>query len=119
MTVFVNFVGQKNIRMFSNTFADDNENMNDSSANQNLFPHRTTAYLTKYEKARILGTRALQISQGAPVHPDVEGNLKDPLLIAEEELRKNLTPLIIRRFLPDGTYEDVAVRNLKTFEKST
>lgn len=105
--------------MFSNAFAEGNENWNESSASNQFQPHRTTAYLTKYEKARVLGTRALQISQGAPVNPEVEGTLKDPLLIAEEELRKKLTPLIIRRFLPDGTYEDVAVRNLNTFEKST
>ena len=102
----------------SGNYNDDND-PKDGNRNQNLFPHRTSAYLTKYEKARVLGTRALQISQGAPVHPDVEGDLKDPLLIAEVELRKKLTPLIIRRYLPDGTYEDVAVRNLLTFEKST
>ncbi|KAH0787325.1 DNA-directed RNA polymerases I, II, and III 14.4 kDa polypeptide [Histomonas meleagridis] len=104
--------------MLSGNYQDENDPQ-DGSRNQNLYPHRTTAYLTKYEKARVLGTRALQISQGAPVDPDVEGDLKDPLLIAEVELRKKLTPLIIRRYLPDGTYEDVAVRNLLTFEKST
>lgn len=58
----------------------------------------------------------MQISQGAPVRTDV-GNEKDPLIIAEMELEKNETPLIIRRHIPDGTYEDVAVRNLLRVDK--
>ncbi|OHT00533.1 DNA-directed RNA polymerase subunit rpb6 [Tritrichomonas foetus] len=61
----------------------------------------------------------MQIAQGAPVQTDVEGEFTDPLLIAEEELRKGKTPLIIRRYLPDGTFEDVAVRLLKRSEKVT
>lgn len=75
-------------------------------------PNRTTKQLTKYEKARILGIRALQISQGAPVKADIEGSLTDPLLIAEAELKSKNSPIIIRRPLPDGTFEEVAVRNL-------
>ena len=82
-------------------------------------PIKTTEYLTKYEKARVLGVRAMQIAQGAPVQPDIDSNITDPLLIAEEELRKKKTPLIIRRFLPDGTYEDVAVRHLESLDKGT
>jgi DNA-directed RNA polymerase I, II, and III subunit RPABC2 len=86
---------------------------------QNDFrPIKTFPYLTKYETARVLGTRATQISKGAPVkNPDA--TKKDPLDLAEDELRRGETPLIIRRYLPDGTYEDVAVRNLQRFEKKT
>eukprot|EP01083_Nonionella_stella_P282686 961936_1 len=47
----------------------------------------TTPYLTKYEKARILGTRALQISMGAPVMVEMVGET-DPLEIAQKELRE-------------------------------
>ena len=58
--------------------------------------------LTRFEKARILGTRALQISMGAPViDSDVmaEGaDLSDPLLIATLELEKKLLPISVRRF---------------------
>ena len=82
-------------------------------------PRNTTEYLTKYEKARVIGTRAMQIAQGAPVQTDVDADFTDPILIAEEELRKGKSPLIIRRFLPDGTFEDVAVRNLLRSEKVT
>jgi DNA-directed RNA polymerase I, II, and III subunit RPABC2 len=65
----------------------------------------TTPYMTKYERARILGTRALQISMNAPVLVDLEGET-DPLQIAMKELSQNKIPLVIRRYLPDGSYED-------------
>ncbi|CAG8953327.1 hypothetical protein HYFRA_00003538 [Hymenoscyphus fraxineus] len=65
----------------------------------------TTPYMTKYERARILGTRALQISMNAPVLVDLEGET-DPLQIAIKELREKKIPLIIRRYMPDGFYED-------------
>lgn len=65
----------------------------------------TTPYMTKYERARVLGTRALQISMNAPVLVDLEGET-DPLQIAMKELAQQKLPLIIRRYLPDGSYED-------------
>ncbi|KAF3484193.1 DNA-directed RNA polymerase I [Arthroderma uncinatum] len=65
----------------------------------------TTPYMTKYERARVLGTRALQISMNAPILVDLEGET-DPLQIALKELNQKKIPLIIRRYLPDGWYED-------------
>jgi DNA-directed RNA polymerase I, II, and III subunit RPABC2 len=61
----------------------------------------TTPYMTKYERARVLGVRALQISQNAPVLVDLEGET-DPLNIATKELREKRLPLIVRRYMPDG-----------------
>ncbi|XP_011819641.1 PREDICTED: DNA-directed RNA polymerases I, II, and III subunit RPABC2 isoform X1 [Colobus angolensis palliatus] len=46
----------------------------------------TTPYMTKYERARVLGTRALQIAMCAPVMVELEGET-DPLLIAMKELK--------------------------------
>lgn len=46
----------------------------------------TTPFMTKYERARILGTRALQIAMGAPVMVELEGET-DPLEIARKELK--------------------------------
>ncbi|MCJ1382808.1 DNA-directed RNA polymerases I II and III subunit RPABC2 [Xylographa soralifera] len=63
----------------------------------------TTPYMTKYERARVLGTRALQISMNAPVLVDLEGET-DPLQIAIKELREKKIPLVVRRYLPDGWY---------------
>ncbi|KAI1212897.1 RNA polymerase Rpb6 [Annulohypoxylon truncatum] len=71
----------------------------------------TTPYMTKYERARVLGTRALQISMNAPVLVDLEGE-SDPLQIAIKELREKKIPLIIRRYLPDGYYEDWSCEEL-------
>lgn len=71
----------------------------------------TTPYLTKYERARVLGARALQISMNAPVMIDI-GNMTDPYHIAVEELNQGKIPLIIRRKLPDGTHEDWNVDEL-------
>ncbi|KAH0564999.1 hypothetical protein GP486_001614 [Trichoglossum hirsutum] len=63
----------------------------------------TTPYMTKYERARVLGTRALQISMNAPVLVDLEGET-DPLQIAIKELREKKIPLVVRRYLPDGWF---------------
>ncbi|PSC76104.1 DNA-directed RNA polymerases and III subunit RPABC2 [Micractinium conductrix] len=74
-------------------------------------PRITTRYLTKYEKARVLGTRALQISMNAPVMVEV-GMETDPLEIAYKELREKKIPFIIRRYLPDNSYEDWSLAEL-------
>ncbi|CAI8614040.1 unnamed protein product [Vicia faba] len=74
-------------------------------------PRRTSKYMTKYERARILGTRALQISMNAPVMVELEGET-DPLEIAMKELRERKIPFTIRRYLPDGSYEDWGVDEL-------
>lgn len=71
----------------------------------------TTPYMTKYEKARVLGTRALQISMNAPVMVELEGET-DPLEIAMKELRQKKIPFTIRRYMPDGSYEDWGVDEL-------
>jgi DNA-directed RNA polymerase I, II, and III subunit RPABC2 len=65
-----------------------------------------TEFLTKYERARVLGTRALQLSMNAISTVDTT-NMTDPLLIAEKELLEGKIPIIIRRRLPDGNYVDL------------
>ncbi|KAJ9103871.1 hypothetical protein QFC21_002333 [Naganishia friedmannii] len=76
----------------------------------------TTPYLTKYERARILGTRALQISMNAPVLVPLEGET-DPLEIATKELKQKKIPLVVRRYLPDGSFEDWKVSELINTEE--
>ncbi|KAI1730800.1 RNA polymerase rpb6 domain-containing protein [Ditylenchus destructor] len=72
----------------------------------------TTPFMTKYERARILGTRALQIAMGAPVMVELEGE-SDPLEIARKELKDRKIPIVIRRYLPDGSFEDWGVDELQ------
>ncbi|ETV70386.1 hypothetical protein H257_14066 [Aphanomyces astaci] len=83
-------------------------NEGEKQANANRI---TTRYMTKYERARVLGTRALQISMNAPVMVDIEGET-DPLKIAMKELAERKIPIIIRRYLPDGSYEDWSIDEL-------
>jgi len=69
--------------------------------------------LTRYELARIVGARALQIALGAPVLIEVPQNLrKDPIDIALYELKLGILPIVVRRRLPDGRYQDIPLRAL-------
>ncbi len=67
--------------------------------------------LTRFEKARICGARALQIAMGAPILIEVNKNLTNPIDIALEELKRGILPITIRRTLPDGaTYQDIPLK---------
>ncbi|PRP77626.1 hypothetical protein PROFUN_00487 [Planoprotostelium fungivorum] len=83
-----------------------------SGRGQEVRDRKTSRYMTKYERARVLGTRALQISMNAPVMVELQGET-DPLQIAIKELREKKIPLIIRRYLPDDSYEDWSVSELE------
>ena len=50
---------------------------------------------TRFERARIIGARALQLSMGAKPMVDVSPDL-DPIDIAVMELKKNVLPLDVR-----------------------
>jgi len=63
--------------------------------------------LTRYEKARIVGARALQISMGAPILIEVPEDIVDPLGIAQYELKHGVLPLTIRRKSPGGESQDI------------
>ena len=71
----------------------------------------TSKFMTKYERARILGSRALQISKNAPLMVD-PGDESDPYKLAEVELSEKKIPFIVRRYLPDGSFEDWKVSEL-------
>ncbi|RLE52930.1 MAG: DNA-directed RNA polymerase subunit K [Candidatus Methanomethylicota archaeon] len=73
--------------------------------------------LTRYERARIIGARALQISMGAPVLIDIPENVEDPLTIAEMELEMGILPITIRRRSPDGKWQDIPLKWLLELKK--
>jgi len=60
---------------------------------------QTIPILTKYEKARLLGERAMEIAKGAPTLVDT-GDMRDPKKIAKKELKQGLIPFLIKRNLP-------------------
>ena len=68
--------------------------------------------LSKYEKTKLIGTRAIQISQNAQIYVDYKG-LIDPIKIAKKELEEKKIPFIIRRYLPNGKYEDWNIDELR------
>jgi DNA-directed RNA polymerase I, II, and III subunit RPABC2 len=67
--------------------------------------HRTIPYLTKYERARILGQRAKQIESGSKPFVRVPENIVDSYIIADLELKEKKIPFIIRRPIPNGGSE--------------
>ena len=75
--------------------------------------HRTIPYLTKYEKARILGQRAKQINSGHHTFVKVPENVIDGYIIAEMELKLKRIPFIIRRPLPNGGSEYWKIQDLE------
>ena len=62
-------------------------------------------YITKYEKAKLWGIRAQQIAHGAEAMVPVEDKISIREIVKTEYRNKRI-PLIIRRFLPNGNFED-------------
>ena len=52
---------------------------------------------TKFEKAAIIGARALQLAYGAPPLVKVEKGIVNPLDLAEKEFENNAIPITILR----------------------
>ena len=63
--------------------------------------------LTRFEKARIMGARALQLSFGAPSFIKIPKNATTSLEIAMDELNKRVIPIIIKRTLPNGDFQNI------------
>lgn len=67
---------------------------------------------TKYEKARIIGARALQIAMGAPILIKIEKEYLEkinfnPIKIAQDEFEKEVLPITIKRPLPKEVKENI------------
>jgi len=67
--------------------------------------HRTYPFLTNYEKTKIIGLRANQLSKGAVPFISVPKHITDVRDIARLELEQKRLPFIIKRPLPNGTFE--------------
>ena len=66
-------------------------------------------FITKDQKLRIVGARALQLSLGAPplILPElITPDIAEPLLIADIEMKEKVLPIIIRRVLPSKEFAD-------------
>ena len=69
--------------------------------------------MTRFERARIIGARSLQLSMGAPLLVKVSREMNNPIEIALKELEMKVLPITIRRSLPDNTYQDVPIQWLQ------
>jgi len=69
--------------------------------------------LTRFESARIMGARALQLSLGAPPFIPIPKDAATSLDIAIKELDDRLIPITIRRLLPNGDYQNIPIKNFK------
>jgi DNA-directed RNA polymerase I, II, and III subunit RPABC2 len=67
--------------------------------------HKTYPYLTLYEKTKILSLRASHLAHGDSPYIEVPTYLTDVYEIAKAELEAKRLPYILKRPLPDGTYE--------------
>jgi len=67
--------------------------------------HTTYPFLTNYEKTKCISFRASQINNGAKPYILVPTGINDSYQIAKMELEARRLPIIIKRPMPDGTYE--------------
>jgi DNA-directed RNA polymerases I, II, and III subunit RPABC2 len=67
--------------------------------------HTTAPFLSQYEKTKLLSLRARQLNDGANAYIVVPEGVTSSFEIAELELRQKKLPFILKRPLPDGTYE--------------
>ena len=65
--------------------------------------------LTRFEKARIMGARALQLSLGAPPFIAIPKEVATSLDLAYAELEKRVIPITIRRVLPNGDFQNIPI----------
>ena len=68
--------------------------------------------LTRFERARIIGARSLQLSLGAPILVELPDEVTDSIDIALIELKEDRLPITLRRILPDNSRQDIALKTL-------
>ena len=70
-------------------------------------------WLTRFEKARITGSRSLQLSLGAPPLIKVPAEARSSIMLAVAEIDQKALPISIRRILPNGAYQDIPIDWMK------
>ena len=104
----MNISNYMEIDKLSTVIRDDNNNIIDDN-------HKTIPILSKYEKTKIIGIRAKQINNGNPPYITVPDNIIDGNIIAIMELQEKKLPFIIRRPLPDRSFEYWKIKDLEIF----
>ena len=97
------------IQALSTVIRDDDGNIIDPL-------HTTVPFITRYERAKVIGVRAKQIHNGSLPFVDVPKNVIDGQIIAEMEYKQKKLPFIIMRPLPDGKREYWKLRDLEIID---
>jgi DNA-directed RNA polymerase I, II, and III subunit RPABC2 len=76
--------------------------------------HKSMPFLSVFEHTKILGMRTNQLAQGARPYIVVPEHITNILDIAKLELEQRRLPIIIKRHMPDGTYEKFRLSDMIT-----
>ena len=103
------------ITVDNNTELIGSQHINVENTYSNYFKNERTTrpYITKFEKAKIIGVRAEQLAVGAKANIQVPEYLTDVRKIAENEFYEKKIPFIIRRELPGGGFEYFRLTDFK------
>jgi DNA-directed RNA polymerase subunit K/omega len=77
--------------------------------------HKSQPFLTLFERTKILGFRANQLAQGARPFVNVPQHVTSPLDIAKMELEQRRLPFILKRPMPDGSFEYWRISDMAVF----
>lgn len=91
--IYGNNNNSSNINKNPNTLVDDIDDTNEKG---------NSRFITKFEMATLLGSRAIDIGLGKEIHVDLGTKEMTPLQIATEELKQRRIPLLLLRRMPDG-----------------
>ena len=101
---------QEEIEALSKVFRNKNGEIEDEF-------HKTVPFITRFEKAKILGLRARQLNQSPEqALVKVDMGIIDGYKIAMEEYKQKVIPFIIKRPLPNGSCEYWKFEDLEQFE---
>mgnify|MGYP001233220896 CR=1 FL=1 len=107
-------------KMNASTILKKQHNIDDTHSIPNLIEdsdHSSYPFLTKYERARVLGLRISQLNEGARPFVRLQHKIIDNHIIAEKELIEKKLPFIVMRPMPNGKKEYWRLEDLEIIER--
>lgn len=107
-------------KMNASTILKKQRNIDDTHSIPNLIEdsdHSSYPFLTKYERARVLGLRISQLNEGARPFVRLQHKIMDNHIIAEKELIEKKLPFIVMRPMPNGKKEYWRLEDLEIIER--
>ena len=107
-------------KMNASTILKKQHNIDDTHSIPNLIEdsdHSSYPFLTKYERARVLGLRISQLNEGARPFVRLQHKIIDNHIIAEKELNEKKLPFIVMRPMPNGKKEYWRLEDLEIIER--